>query len=276
MSGSPPGFAPVGRAPDTLLAFLQELADRADEIALRHFRSASLRVERKGDGSPVTEADRAVEALVRRETRAHYPEFGILGEEEGAAAGSSESRLILDPIDGTKNFMRGIPIFATLLAVETAGEVVAGVVSAPALGCRWHAVRGGGAYRDHRRLRVSNVAAIRDAHLFHGGLKDANGTVLAPGWSALFASADRTRGFGDFYQHVLVAEGAGELAYDPRVKPWDIAPLVLLVEEAGGRATSVQGARSIESGNLITSNGGVHEEALAILARSDVEGGKES
>lgn len=258
--------APVSRAPDDLLAFLQGLADRTDEIARRHFRSATLRVERKADASPVTEADRAVEALVRRETRIRYPDFGILGEEEGAFDGASDSRLILDPIDGTKNFMRGIPVFATLLAVERAGEVVAGVVSAPALGCRWHAVRGGGAFRGDRRLRVSDVRTVRESQLFHGGLKDASGTTLAPGWSALFARADRTRGFGDFYQHVLVAEGAGELAYDPRVKPWDIAPLVLLVEEAGGRATSTAGVRGIEAGHLVSSNGWIHDEALALLA----------
>lgn len=257
----------MSAGPEALVAFLQGLADRTDEIALRHFRSETLRVDRKADSSPVTEADRAVEALVRRETRSRFPEFGILGEEEGSFPGTSATRLILDPIDGTKNFMRGIPIFATLLAIETEGEVVAGVVSAPALGSRWHAVRGGGAFRGDRRLHVSPIATIREAHLFHGGLKDASGEILGPGWSGLFRAADRTRGFGDFYQHVLVAEGAGELAYDPRVKPWDIAPLVLLVEEAGGRATSLAGARTIEAGHLVSSNGRVHEEALALLAR---------
>lgn len=258
---------PRVNTPERRLEFLHQLADEADSIALRHFRSSGLRVDRKADASPVTEADREIEAMVRRRTRSHYPHFGILGEEEGALEGSSETRLILDPIDATRNFMRGIPVFATLLAIEESGEVIAGVVSAPALGTRWHAARGRGAFRGERRLHVSAVGSIREALLFHGGLKDASGATLGGGWSALFSGAGRTRGFGDFYQHVLVAEGAGELAYDPRVKAWDIAPLILLVEEAGGRATSVTGERGPGAGSLVTSNGTIHDEALSLLAR---------
>jgi histidinol-phosphatase len=244
-----------------------ELADRADELALRWFRAAGLRVQEKPDLSPVTEADQAIEAMARELLRKAHPELGVLGEEEGEAAGTAETRLIIDPIDGTRSFVRGIPVFATLLAVETGGEVVAGVASAPALGARWHAARGGGAFRDGRRIRVSRIESLERAMLFHGNLGPGEAGP-PPGIAGLIARVERTRGFGDFYQHMLVAEGAGEIAVDPVMQPWDIAALQVIVEEAGGRATGLGGERSIYTGSLVTSNGPLHESALRVLAQS--------
>ena len=247
------------------LPFLSELADRADTLAMRWFRAAGLRVEDKADQSPVTDADRAIEAMARTLARERHPELGVLGEEEGAA-GDGGLRLIVDPIDGTRNFVRGIPVFATLLAIEVAGEVVAGLVSAPALRARWHAARGAGAFRDGRRLHVSAARSLRDALLLHSNLGPQESGPPA-GFMGLVARVARTRGFGDFYQHMLVAEGAGEIAIDPVMHPWDIAALQVIVEEAGGRATSLTGERSIHAMSLVTSNGGLHDAVLDALGR---------
>jgi histidinol-phosphatase len=251
-------------SPAAWLPFLTELADRADELARRWFRAAGLRVVEKPDLSPVTEADQAIEAMARALLRERHPGLGVLGEEEGEAAGTAAARLIIDPIDGTRNFVRGIPVFATLLAIETAGEVVAGVVSAPALGARWHAARGSGAFRDGRRIRVSRIDSLERALLFHGNLGPGEAGP-PPGIAGLIARVERTRGFGDFYQHMLVAEGAGEIALDPVMHPWDIAALQVIVEEAGGRATSLSGERSIYASSLMTSNGPLHDRALTLL-----------
>jgi histidinol-phosphatase len=247
------------------LPLLHELADRADAIALRHFLARNLRVDVKADRSPVTEADRAIEAAARGAVRSHHPELGVLGEEGGETGGGAAARLIIDPIDGTRNFVRGIPVFATLLAVEQADTVVAGVVSAPALGRRWHAARGAGAFCGARRLAVSTIAQLERAQLFHGSVGGVGEDNPLPGVLTLARQVERTRGFGDFYQHVLVAEGAGEIAVDPVVKPWDIAALMVLVEEAGGRCTSLAGERTIYGGSLVTTNGMLHEVALREL-----------
>ena len=248
------------------LGFLERLADAADLIALRYFRSQDLHVKEKPNLGPVTEADLAIEEKLRRQTSEAHPALGILGEEQGETAGSGESRLIVDPIDATRNFVRGIPIFACLLAIEEAGEVVAGLVSAPALGTRWSAARGHGAYQGNRRLRVSGIRELAGAQLFHGSLAGVEAIQLPPGLSTLLERSERQRGFGDFYQHVLVAEGAGEIAIDSAVSAWDIAPLLLLIEEAGGRATSLQGERSIYAGSFLSTNGVMHEQALRVLA----------
>src|SRR5882724_4643064 len=254
-------------SPADWLPFLIELADRADELALRWFRTAGLRVQEKPDLSPVTEADQAIEAMARAAVRHNHPELGVLGEEEGEAPERTEARLIIDPIDGTRNFVRGIPVFATLLAIEAGGEVVAGVASAPALGARWHAARGSGAFRDGRRIRVSRNEALERALLFHGNLGPGEAGP-PPGTAGPIARVDRTRGFGDFYQHMLVGEGGGEIAVDPLMQPWDIAALQVIVEEAGGRATSFRGERSIHATSLVTSNGAMHQAILDTLTGS--------
>ena len=247
------------------IPLLGKIADRADSIALRFFRSPTLAVAKKGDRSPVSEADRSIEEVAREIARRDEPSLGFLGEESGEEQGAGEARIICDPIDGTENFVSGIPIFATLLGIEERGEIVAGLVSAPALCLRWQASRGNGARCGDRRLYVSRVATIAAAQVFHSDLS-FDGDFLRPrGFALLLARARRSRGFGDFYQHLLVAEGAGEIAFDPVVKPWDVSPLQVIVEEAGGRATTIEGERTIYGGRLVTSTGLLHEEALRIL-----------
>ena len=183
--------------------------------------------------------------------------------EGGESKGEGATRLIVDPIDATANFARGIPIFATLLALEHDGQIVAGLVSAPALQRRWHAARGEGAFCGERRLRVSAVSKLEDAQAFHGSLAGGEAVPNTPKVTALVERTWRQRGVGDFYQHMLVAEGCGELAIDPVVAPWDVAPLGIIVEEAGGKATTVAGETDIYGGSLVSSNGILHDEALA-------------
>ena len=247
------------------LGFLGEIADRADEIALRLFRSADLHVDQKPDRSLVTAADKEIEATARKLLGARHPELGILGEELGEAAGSSGTRLVIDPIDATFNFVRGIPVFATLLAIESAGEIVAGLVSAPALHTRWHAARGAGAWEGKRRLRVSGIRELANAQMFHGSISGYEGIRTPASMVELGRATHRQRGFGDFWQHCLVAAGSGEIACDPIVFPWDIAALQVVVEEAGGRATTLEGERSIYGGSLVSTNGPLHETVLARL-----------
>jgi histidinol-phosphatase len=255
----------VSVATNEWLRLLTEIADQADPIALRYFRSSGLAVDAKSDASPVTVADRSIEEGARELMARRHPGLGIFGEEFGETAAASGARLIIDPIDGTRNFVRGIPIFASLLAIEEHGEVVAGLVSAPAMGLRWHAVRGQGAFCGIRRLAVSSIADLAQGQVFHGDLSGQAEKPPPPGIHGLFRAAQRTRGFGDFYQHLLVAEGAGEVAIDPEVKPWDIAALQVIIEEAGGLATTTAGVRTIHGGSLVSSNRLVHDQALALL-----------
>jgi histidinol-phosphatase len=257
----------AGAGASTWLEMLHEIADEADGIALRHFRRAGLRVDGKADGSPVSEADLAIETMARDRVAKRAPELGVYGEEEGESAPASVSgtRLIIDPIDGTRNFVRGIPVFASLLAIEEEGKIVAGVVSAPALRQRWHAARGAGAFAGARRIHVSNIAELGRAHLFHSDLSGRS-EIAPPGRvMALLRSVERTRGFGDFYQHMLVAEGAGEIALDPKMQPWDIAALQVIVEEAGGKATSFTGEHGVHAHTLLSTNGALHEAVVAAL-----------
>jgi histidinol-phosphatase len=250
--------------PGGALEFLVELADRADPIALEWFRSGDLRVESKPDLTPVTEADRRIELEVRELCARRQPGLGVFGEELGGDTGPGP-RLIVDPIDGTRNFVRGIPLFATLLALEQAGEIQAGLVSAPALRTRWSAARGLGAFENGRRIRVSGVRKLSEAQLFHGSLAGDEAGDSAPLILALSRATARQRGFGDFYQHVLVAAGAGEIAFDHGLEAWDVAPLFVLLEEAGGRITGLSGERSLSARSFVTTNGLLHEETLAVL-----------
>ncbi len=252
--------------PADWLPLLHELADQADAISMQYFLSEDLHVEAKPDRSLVTKADLEVETAVRDAIASKNPSLGVFGEEHGETAGDGTSRVIIDPIDATANFARGIPIFATLLALESEGKIVAGVVSAPALHRRWHAARGHGAWSGDRRLRVSGVSKLDDAQLFHGSLAGGEAVPNTHKLPALLARSWRQRGIGDFYQHMLVAEGCGEVGLDPIVMPWDIAPLQIIVEEAGGKATTCAGSRDIYGGSLVTSNGALHDEALAAFA----------
>ena len=251
--------------PRDWLPLLEEIAERAEALALARFRARDLHVEEKPDRSLVTEVDLAIEASARELLASRHPELGVFGEEQGETQGRGDVRLIIDPIDSTANFARGIPIFATLLAIESGGEIVAGLVSAPALGTRWSAARGHGCYRGSERARVSGVSSLKSAQVFHGSLGGGEAVRTPRGVAELAQRASRDRGFGDFYQHVLVAEGAGECAVDPIVHPWDIASLQVIVEEAGGRATTIDGQRDVYAGSLVSTNGLLHDEVLAIV-----------
>jgi histidinol-phosphatase len=253
----------------TWLELLHEISDAADGIAMRHFRRADLRVDDKQDGSPVSEADRAIEAMARELVARRSPGLGVFGEEEGETRAQNGARLIIDPIDGTRNFVRGIPVFASLLAIEEEGELVAGMVSAPAMRTRWFAARGMGAFLGPRRLRVSSISELSKAHLFHGDLSGRTEGARPAGLIPLLSRVERTRGFGDFYQHMLVAEGAGEIAIDAKMQPWDIAAVKIIVEEAGGVSTSFSGENTLTSGNLLSTNLALHAPVTAILSSRD-------
>ena len=241
--------------PDLLLAI--ELADTADAISLGRFRARDLVIETKPDATPVTEADRAVERELRAILARERPNDAILGEEEGVS-GSGARRWIIDPIDGTRNYSRGVPVWATLIALEDAGVVTVGVVSAPALGRRWWAERGGGAWADGDRVHVSAIQRVEDAVL-RFALEQPIPSLAAQAWHA--------RGYGDFWSHMLVAEGAIDGAYDAiGVTQWDLAALQPIVEEAGGSFTDFKGVARIDGGSAISSNGHLHAALLEAVA----------
>jgi histidinol-phosphatase len=251
-------------------ALLEAIAQQADAIAMRYFRADELRVDRKGDGTAVTQADRAVEEMARAKVAASGLAMDVLGEEMGgadsnAASKSGRARMIIDPIDGTEEFSRGIPTFGTLMGIERDGEIVAAMISAPGLHSRWWAYRGEGAYRDGKRLHVSNVTSLSRAMVFTTGTGPSKNASDQTKIRALLDAARNSRSFGGFWQHMLVAEGAIEAALDWTSKPWDLAPLGIIVEEAGGRSTNVRGERSIYTGQLVSTNGKIHEEVMKIL-----------
>ena len=259
------------------LAFAIRVAAEADAIALRHFRS-ELDIAGKSDGSFVTEADRAIERLVRERIADAYPAHGVVGEEEEVHQGDAAVRWYVDPIDGTHNFMRGVPLFGTLLACERDGELQVGVVSAPALGERWHARRGGGAWAVPlvgpragmaRRARVSTVDSFDRTQLLYSSVWDIQASGKAPGFLDSLRRVWRTRGFGDFWGYALVAEGAAEAMVEIGVKEWDLAAPVVIVEEAGGRFTDLSGRRRIDTRSMLVSNGVLHERLLAMLWAGD-------
>ena len=220
------------------LDFAHELADAADAISLPRFGASDLRVEQKWNNTPVTDADRGVEEALRTMIAERRPGEGVWGEEFGSD--SDDILWVIDPIDGTKNFVRGIPVWATLIALARDDELVLGVVSAPALGRRWWAARGEGAYCNGAAIHVSTVSQLADA---------AVSVALASDLAALEDVARHVRGFGDFWQHMLVAEGALDAAIDYSLEVWDYAALIPIVEEAGGWAGES------ESGVFVTSNG---------------------
>ncbi len=248
--------------PDLSLAL--ELADAADAITMRHFQSATLAVRTKVDMTPVSEADEAVERTIRQRLAAARPGDGILGEEYGDS-GVTARRWIIDPIDATKNYVRGIPVFATLIALEANGRLVTGVVSAPAMSRRWWAAAGEGAFCNGRAIRVSRIGALGEAHLGYGSVADFDAYGSADRLLALIRRSSRTRGFGDFWIHMLVAEGAIEMAVEAVVAPWDMAAVQIIVEEAGGRLTDMKGDARFDGGNVVTTNGLLHDEVLEVF-----------
>ena len=242
-------------------------------MTLDRFRASDLAVDTKPDLTPVSEADRAVEAALRARLAAERPSQGVLGEEQGETAGAGpaagEWRWILDPIDGTKNYVRGIPVWATLIALQHRGETTVGVVSAPALGRRWWAARGDGAFAGGNPVRVSAVAAAADAVLSYDDVVSFDRLGLTDAFLALGRRVWRVRGYSDFWAHMLVAEGAVDAAVyaEPGVRLWDLAPLKVIVEEAGGRFTDLAGTPTDEGPNALSSNGLLHDEVLAAFRR---------
>ena len=218
---------------DADLRFAHELADLADAITLGRFRATDLRVDTKPDLTPVSEADRAAEEAVRAHVAASGRGEGVLGEEFGDDGG--DAKWIVDPIDGTTSYVRGVPVFATLLALEREGAVVLGLVSAPALRRRWWAVRGGGAFADGAPIRVSGVGRIED-----GAVSTTSARRMPDGWRTIVQRAWSNRGLGDFWQHCLVAEGSVDVACDAVVQVWDYAPVRLIVEERDPRVRRSQ------------------------------------
>jgi len=247
-----------------------ELADAADAITMARFRASDLVVSTKPDLTPVSEADQAVERAIR-ERLASSTNHTVLGEEYGARQGAdddAEYRWIIDPIDGTKSYVRGLPIWATLIGLEHAGELVLGVASAPALHSRWWAARGLGAFREGERISVSAISELDDAQIsFSWDTRerfDADG--IGEKLLALAHRCWRFRGVGDFWQYVLVAEGAVDIAIDPIVNLWDVAALVPIIEESGGRWSTIDGRSDVNGGNFVCTNGPLHEAVLAALA----------
>ena len=262
------------------LEFALTLADIADEISLARYRALDLVITTKPDKSPVTDADKSVETAISSAIHGKYPNDGIVGEEFGTSGsrGSRDRYWVIDPIDGTKNFLRGVPTWATLIALVENEEVVASVVSSPALFRRWYASVGGGAFVTEgassagspgetksvpRKLAVSKVSQISDASIaysdFQGwGARRANFEKLLDG-------AWRTRGLGDFWSHMLVAEGAVDVAIEPSLALWDMAALDLIVREAGGKFSSLDGVDGPFGPNAISSNGALHSAIVAAL-----------
>jgi len=251
-------------ADDLTLAL--ELADLADAITLPRWRTAELRVATKPDLTPVSDADTAAEAAMRRRLAAARPGDAVIGEEEGpVGAAAAERRWILDPIDGTRSYVRGLPVFATLIALEVAGRIEVGVVSAPALRRRWWSARGRGALADGAPIHVSRVARIEDAFVSTTDPRAYADERRRRAHDALVRRCWTSRALGDFWSHVLVAEGGVDVAIEPGAAPWDLAPLLVIVEEAGGRLTDLDGRARIDAGAAVTTNGLLHDEVLAAL-----------
>jgi histidinol-phosphatase len=254
------------------LALALELADTADAITAERFRAEDLQVQTKPDMTPVTEADTAVERAIRERLANARPGDAVVGEEYGDT-GDAGRRWIIDPIDGTSGYVRGLPIWGTLLALEEAGEVKVGVVSAPALHRRWWAARGRGAFVDDglgepgRPIHVSAVAALADAQLCLSASVEWETIGRLGAILELERRCWRTRGLGDLWPYMLVAEGAVEIALDPVVSLWDLAATQVIVEEAGGRFTDLGGQRTIRGGDAIATNDLLHDAALEIIGR---------
>ncbi|MDQ1742383.1 MAG: histidinol-phosphatase [Pseudonocardiales bacterium] len=275
MTGTPeyPSDPDSGLAPDTNpaadLELALRLADLADTVTTARFRSADLVVHSKPDLTPVSDADQAVERLIRQRLATERPADAFCGEESGTA-GSGPRTWVLDPIDGTKNFVRGVPVWASLLALLVDGEPVLGVVSAPALGQRWWAARGQGAFcaslgQPPRRLRVSAIGRLADASLSYASLSGWAEAGRQQAFLDLVGQVWRSRAYGDFWSYMLLAEGAVDLAAEPELSLWDMAALAPIVTEAGGRFTGLNGVDGVQQGNAAASNSLLHEALLTAL-----------
>ncbi len=241
-----------------------EAARKAGQIALGHFDAATT-VEWKHDATPVTAADREAEAYLRKNLLGAFPNDGFLGEEQGEQTGDSGYRWIIDPVDATRNFIHNVPLWATLVGLQYRSETIAGVVEAPAMGQTWRALRGDGAFRDNRPIHVSEVDSLKESMLFYTSVSWFTKAGQEKPFLDLVRTTQTQRGFGDWYGHVLVAQGSGEIMLDHGLKIWDLAAILPIVEEAGGKFTDWQGIRTIEQPHVVVTNGKVHDSVLAAL-----------
>jgi histidinol-phosphatase len=248
------------------LAFALRLADEADAISTRLFADDGLEIRHKADRTLVTEADTAIERMVRDRLSEAFPDDRVMGEEEGGTFDGAGRVWIVDPIDGTANYARAIPVWATLIALQVDGVLVVGVASAPALGERYAAAQGQGASMNGKRIRVSDISRLVDAQFLHSQLDTLLGGPQGSATLELLAGSNRERGFGDFWGHLLVARGASEICIEPSLAIWDFAALVPIVEEAGGRITDFAGRPPRHKGSVLTTNGALHRDVLQRLA----------
>jgi histidinol-phosphatase len=242
-----------------------ELADIADAITLARFRAPDLRVETKSDHTPVTDADRATEEALREALGRLRPEQAIVGEEYGGDE-NSDWRWLLDPIDGTLSYANGVPVWATLIALMRGERAVCGVVSAAALGRRWWAATGQGAFTESGRMHVSQTATLEEAYVSCTDVRDFATRGGEPGFREVLRRARVVRALGDFWSHMLVAEGVIDVAFEAWVNPWDVAATQVIIAEAGGRFSDFGGADRIDSGNAISSNGLLHDEMVGLMS----------
>ncbi|GIF49133.1 histidinol-phosphate phosphatase [Asanoa ferruginea] len=256
------------------LSLAHVLADTADKISMDRFRALDLRVESKPDLTPVSDADQAVERALRSTLGRTRPRDSVLGEEFGAseaAAGPGHRQWVIDPIDGTKNYIRGVPIWATLIALMEGDQPVVGLVSAPALGRRWWAALGHGAFAGRHTaaatpIRVSGVRRISDASFCYSSLHGWEETNRLDPVLDLIRQSWRSRAYGDFYGYMLVAEGAVDIMVEPELSLWDLAALIPIVTEAGGSFTDLTGRPGPAGGSAVATNGKIHEEVLTRLS----------
>ncbi len=248
------------------LAFAHELADAAANVTLARF-GTRLPVTWKDDGTAVTDADVAAERVIRQAVAATFPDDGVHGEEAGRTAGSSGRTWVVDPIDGTAHYADGVPLWTTLIGLEVGGDPVLGVADVPVLGARYHAVRGGGAWCGDRPLRTSDVADLADAFVVHSAVEEWIVDDRLQDLVHVVAAARRSRGLSDAWAHLLIAQGSAEalLEHEP-CYAWDWTATSVIVEEAGGRLTALNGGPVVAGGDLLVSNGGVHDETVAALA----------
>lgn len=253
--------------------FALTLANTADAITVDRFEATDLNVSSKPDMTPVSDADVACEQELRRLITQQYPNDTIVGEEFGGTAEFAGRQWIIDPIDGTKNFVRGVPVWATLIALLVDGVPKVGVISAPALGRRWWATTGHGAFRSvnnvTKKIRVSNVSSLENASISFSSLEGWQQLGIRDRFLQLTDDTWRLRGFGDFFSYCLVAEGAVDIAAEPEVSLWDLAPLAVLVTEAGGRFTSLSGVDGPHGGSAIATNGLLHDQVLRYLSPAE-------
>ncbi|WP_449278735.1 inositol monophosphatase family protein [Leucobacter sp. GX24907] len=259
-------------APSADLAFALELADLADAVSLPRFRAADLRIDTKPDRTFVTDADQAVEAAIRTRIEDAHPDDSFFGEESGRSEKGSR-RWIIDPIDGTSNFLRGVPNWATLIALEVDGRQTVGVVSAPAFGARWWAETGAGSWGQQadqapRRLRVSGIDSLEHASLSFQSIAQWRDAGYQESLLALAEHVWRDRAYGDMWSYMLLAEGLVDIVAEFDVKPYDLAALVPIVREAGGRFTDIQGAESAWNGSSLATNGALHGAVIDIVQQA--------